>query len=259
MKKVIITTISCSVLALIAAMGYNNISSHMVNEIDTEIMSSDDNALAKNLIAEVSSNDYTISVCETNFTTDQLNNSIKVDLNPSFMTSCVTMSELCNAAEYAIDCTVLSVANTLKDGYPYTKYDVEINDVIYGDLQVGNKISIVQIGGYMTIQDEINAYNNSIKFQDISANLRSSTIIEKRVSSNDTPLVGDRYVLFISRDNLFDGAYYPVNEYEGVFKYNETYQTLERSMPEGQPQDLSIIDLNMLKASCIDILNEYTE
>lgn len=254
MKKSFKIIGGCSILALAVVVGCVS-SFAFNNNKKNEVLAAnnDSSGLSQTASQENISNDYTISVKETNFTLEQINTAQKVDLNPSFSTSCASTSELCENAEASVECTVLSVSNTIKDGYPYTKYDVEINDVLYGDFNIGDKISVIQIGGYMTIQDEINAYNNEDKFQNISLDARESTLIEKNIADNDYPLAGDRYVLFISKDNLFEGAYYPVNEYEGVFKYDVNSQKWNRNMPEEQSNDLTSVKLDKLKAVCADV------
>jgi hypothetical protein len=251
----------CAVLALSVALGcvvlprFSDDDSTLQSVETAESVSNEtvESIPTQNSVQHENGKDYTISVDESEFSSEQLMSAQEVNLNLSFSTSCVTLSELCENAEISVECTVLSVSNTIKEGYPYTKYDVQVDDVLYGDLNVGDKISVVQIGGYMTLQDEIDAYDNSVKFQDISQDERSSILIEKRIG--DYPDVGEKYILFLSADNLFEGAYYPVNEYEGVFKYDDSSEKFNRNMPEDQTDDLISVDSDELKASCLNIKN----
>lgn len=107
--------------------------------------------------------DYTVDIEEYYFSEEEKNNAQKVVWAENFSSSFRDLKDLCTN-EASIECKILTVANTINDGIPYTKYDVEVTDVLFGDLKVGDKVTVMQMGGYMTMQDEIDAFDNAVKF-----------------------------------------------------------------------------------------------
>lgn len=199
--------------------------------------------------------DYTVDIEEYNFSEEEKNNAQKVVWAENFSSSFRDLKDLCTN-EASIECKILTVANTINDGMPYTKYDVEVTDVLFGDLKVGDKVTVMQMGGYMTMQDEIDAFDNAVKFTENPEKSWKDIIIEKKGENMEFPNVGEKYILFISKDTaVYKGIYFPVNSYEGIFKYDPEPNLYVRNMPEEIVSDIDRITLDELKEKCADYIS----
>lgn len=167
--------------------------------------------------------DLTIQVDELNLAAqgDKINSAKPGICLLSFAKSCATISNAYQNSTHIVLCTVKSVAFTVKNGFPYTKMDVSITDSLKGDLKVGDLITIVQMGGYMTLQDEVDAFHDEAHFPDVPADKRKDTIIEEKTTTEPYPKAGESYVLFFNSSTLFSGAYTSVNDYEGRYKLGD--------------------------------------
>lgn len=257
MKKISIIIAGFAIASSAVALGFslhnpvyfNNHSSKTVYEMNTDI---DTTTQINSSI--FTPNDYTVDIEEYNFTEEEKSKAQKVGYAASFSTSFKELKNLCTN-EASIECKVLKVANTLKDGIPYTKYDVEVTDVLFGNLNVGDKVTVMQMGGYMTLQDEVEAFNNATKFKDVPEESWKDIIIEKQGERMECPSIGERYILFMSKDTaVFKDIYFPVNFYEGIYKYNSETGRYVRNMPEEIFSDIDDISLDDLKIKCAEYI-----
>lgn len=181
--------------------------------------------------------DLTIQVEEFNMAgqKDKIKTARQVALSPSFATSCETLKDLYQNSPGIVQCSIQKVAFTVKDGMPYTKMDVKIADSLKGDLQSDDLVSIVQVGGYMTLQDEVEAFHDEVRFPGLTEDQRKETIIEKKTTSESYPQAGESYVFFLMPSDNFAGAYTPVNDYECRYQLGgDGYYS--RYVPEGSEQ-----------------------
>ncbi|MDI6619849.1 MAG: hypothetical protein QME45_14555 [Clostridiales bacterium] len=164
---------------------------------------------------------------------DQIKKAQEVLVSPSFATSCATFEGLYKNSTQIVRCDIQNVGFTVKNGMPYTKLDVKVTDSLKGDLHIDDIITIIQYGGYMTIQDEIEAFNNEVHFAGMTKEERENTIIEKKITKEAYPKAGESYVYFLSLNNKFSGAYVPVNDYECRYKLNSKGRFV-RYMPQNE-------------------------
>ena len=59
-------------------------------------------------------------------------------------------------------------------------------------------------------------------------------LIKEQLAYSETPDISQEYVLFISEDNLFSGAYTTLNQNEGIFKVNPETGELIRNAEQGE-------------------------
>jgi hypothetical protein len=180
--------------------------------------------------------DLTIRVKELDITghEDQISNAQKVMVSQSFATSCATLKDLYRNCPEIVRCTVTKSAFTVHEGTPYTKIDVKVTDSLKGDLSAGDMITVMQMGGYMTLQDEVDAFHDEAHFKQMTKEERQKIFIEKKTSSDNYPKAGDSYVYYLAKDNIFPGAYTPVNDYECRFKIDGN-GNCTRNMPGNEP------------------------
>ncbi|MDE6087308.1 MAG: hypothetical protein K2G25_02880, partial [Oscillospiraceae bacterium] len=97
--------------------------------------------------------DYTITVEEFTPTNEQLSNVTHETISMNFSENYDSFQQLFENVKAAVHCKVLSVAYTIMQDTPYTVYNIEILESIYGTFIAGDKLSIVQYGGYLLPQN----------------------------------------------------------------------------------------------------------
>jgi len=197
-------------------------------------------------IDETEETDLTVELNCVDYTQSQLNNTILVAADCSFAYGVPSLDALTTHCESAINCTVDDIRYTVLEGTPYTVYDVVINDVYIGDLNIGDRISLVQYGGYMTVQDEIDYYKDDVRFSKMTDEEKSTTLIEKRSTTAADLSIGDNFVTFIAKESLIENAYYTLNEGESVFLFQDD-ETLIRYTQNYKQNELLLNDLIALK------------
>lgn len=204
--------------------------------------------------ASIQPNDYRITVEAFEPTPEQLSNVIQQTIPSNFENNYTTLEQLFQNAGATIACKVLSVVNTIKDDKPYTVYTVEVTDSIYGSFVAGDLLSIVQYGGYMLQEKNVDVVPPCTEPDDTENNEPpsnkppssgtqwepSEVLVEEKLAYSETPVVSQEYVLFISPDNLFDGAYATLNQNEGVFKVNPETGELIRNAEQGEDINSSL-------------------
>ncbi|MCD7810352.1 MAG: hypothetical protein LUG91_00650 [Ruminococcus sp.] len=189
--------------------------------------------------------DYTV-ICDcVDYTPEQLSNTISVSAECSFAYSVSTLESLVEHSDDAIKFTVYDIRYTVIEGTPYTIYDVLIEESYTGYFNQGDEISLLQYGGYMTIQDEIDYYQDDYRFADMTDKEKNDTLIEKRSTSAVDMQLGDNYVAFIAEEDVLEGAYYTLNEGEGIFEF-ENESTLVRCTGNYTENEMELETLNSI-------------
>ncbi|MDE5792880.1 MAG: hypothetical protein K2H66_05060 [Oscillospiraceae bacterium] len=226
--------------------------------------------------------DYRITVESFEPTPEQLSQVVQQTLPSHFENNYTTLEQLFQDTGATILCKVLSVVNTIRDNKPYTVYTVEVTESVYGSFVAGDLLSIVQYGGYVLQEnDSIDSYdpedsippppydgldppNNAMrppspdgelsgeldKPQSPSAATSSEILIEEQLAYSETPNISQEYVLFISPDSLFDGAYATLNQNEGVFKVNPETGELIRNAEQGE-------EINSVSYETVKEISQY--
>ena len=143
---------------------------------------------------------------------------MKVEAEASFSTACETAEEIYENSSYIVKGKVNNTYFTVLEGLPYTVVDLQITESLKGDLERDSINTILLYGGYMTIQQEVFYYDDASKFKNVSKEKWKSTFLEKRLTDAEYPAVGEEYVMCLIDNELSEGTYVPVNEYETVFK-----------------------------------------
>lgn len=164
---------------------------------------------------------------------EQLKNSKTTQVSPSFMRPYLTFEQLNEGSQEIIECTIKNVEFFIENGIPYHKIDVEVNDILKGDLKVGDLVSIIQFGGYMTLQDEVDAFDNEFRFPDTTKEQRENIIIQKKITPEPYPEVNEKFVFYLVKDNVYKNAYTSLNDYQGRYKDNKQSK-YERFVPDSE-------------------------
>ena len=203
--------------------------------------------------------DYRITVEAFEPTPEQLSQVVQQTVSSNFEMNYTSLEQLFQDTGATILCKVLSVINTIKNNEPYTVYTVEVTESVYGSFVAGDLLSIVQYGGYRlqendgvdfepaplppcedSPQETDNATCPPSNSGDVSDNAPpamakpSEILIEEQLAYSEMPNVSQEYVLFISPDSLFDGAYATLNQNEGVFKVDPETGELIRNAEQGE-------------------------
>lgn len=155
-------------------------------------------------------------------------NLIKAKSSPSFVCRCQTLEEIYDNSQYIVKGTVTDSYFTVIKGLPYNVVDVHIDDSITGSLNKGNIITILCYGGYMTVEQEVEHYDNASKFANIDKSKWKTTYIEEKLTDADYIAKGEEYVFCLLDNDISQGTYVPVNQFETIFKKvdNEYIRTL---------------------------------
>ena len=117
--------------------------------------------------------------------------------------------------------TIVDVSFVIERGMPHTVSTVKIDESLKGELKTGSLISVVQVGGYMTLQDEIDWFGGESRFSSVAKSEWANTLIEKKYGNAEFPEKGQEFIYFLYtadseyEDSLsgtvipFSGAYIP--------------------------------------------------
>ncbi|WP_026835425.1 hypothetical protein [Eubacterium xylanophilum] len=151
-------------------------------------------------------------------------NVISVKAEASFKTRCQTFEEIYDNSKYIVRGTVEKVDFTVINGMPYTVLSFRVTDSLKGDMEKNTINTVMMYGGYMTVKQEVDYYNDAERFKEIKKKDWGKTFIEKRLIQKEYPKCGEEYVISLGDSDIVEGAYVPVNEFETVFKKeNERY------------------------------------
>jgi hypothetical protein len=95
---------------------------------------------------------------------------------------------------------VVDVRFAIGDGEPFTVVDVKVDEALKGNLGSGDLISIIQYGGYITIQEIVDSRDNGERFSGIPQEQWATTVIEKRLTDEPYPQAGDSFVYFLNAE-----------------------------------------------------------
>ena len=173
---------------------------------------------------------YTITVEEFTPTREQLSNVTHETVSMNFSENYDSFQQLFENAKAAVHCKVLSVAYTIMQDTPYTVYHIEIIDSLCGSFIAGDKLSIVQYGGYLVPgNSSVDDPSTDVK---PPSDQEQTELIEQQIAGSDPPVVSQEYVLFLTPDEMFDGAYEALHENEGMFRYDPKTGELIRSVEQ---------------------------
>ena len=188
-KNVLGFSLCLSLCCALTACGSNQ-SSSLTNQTDTT--TTQQMEAAKSSVPP--SSDYTISPADS--FEMQSENCIYTQSQLDSIFS-FTFDNLVQESDYIVEATVENVIFTQIDGGPWTQVDVRITNSKAGSLQVGDLISIYELGGCMPLKTFIEKNNMADKFSALSAKqIECSTYVQKP-DTQEFPKVGDSALYFL--------------------------------------------------------------
>jgi len=200
--------ISCAILVAALVLGYIN--THLEVDNDVELVSATEQNPLKG-------RDFSLLV--NNYSIDKKAHSPYMSMfsELSFAQPCQTISELDKTSEHIVVGTVVSKDYFSYDGNAYTKIDLVLTHVIKGKFREGDKISVIQMGGYISIEDMVSSRDNGFRFADVPQDKWSSTYLWEETEGLPCPEPGQQVLYFLLEWNAFENGLVPCNDYEGVF------------------------------------------
>ncbi len=159
------------------------------------------------------------------------NEVIEISSSPSFMTSFRTLDEITEKSDYIVSGSAEKVYYTTIGELSYTVVDFLVDESLKGDIKTNSLITVLFLGGYISVEDNIKLKGNADKFSYVPEEKRATTFIKHTVSGAPLPAEKECYVLCLGENENYKGTYYPRNEFETIFK--KTGETYERYLPKG--------------------------
>lgn len=208
--------LSCAALLLVFALtGCSNTVSETDSLGNVERQS---NASSQGAIPSQSQGqDYTIEVPAYDIDDATITPAGSALSEASFAYPCQTISQLDTHSSAIIAGTIADREFFSYDGNAYTKLNIAIDQCVKGDFVSGDVISVVQLGGYISIADIVAVQDNGFRFADIPQEQWATTYFMESLEGDGFPEIGEQYAYFLQPEPLFSGAYFPVNEYESTF------------------------------------------
>lgn len=121
----------------------------------------------------------------------------------------VRWTDIAEASEIVVSGTVQAVFYTSVNGRPWTQTDIVINDVWYGDLKPGDRISIYSPGGYMPLSEFIEHNGKESLFSDMTQEEISQTTLHDHGGNAADPKTGESSLYFLKAGtgSIPGGAY----------------------------------------------------
>ncbi len=142
------------------------------------------------------------NIIVTNSVTDKL-------LNENF-------ANLVKNSDAVIKGKVLSVKYEAIEGNAWTKVTLHIDDVFKGDVKVGDDIDVYYIGGYITLDEHIEYYNDLEKFSNINEKERDNTILKEVVDGEEEFAKKDEEMI-LCLVKTSESSPLPKNSYERLY------------------------------------------
>lgn len=213
MKRFLILVISTLLLLSFSACSKDSTSTKSVKTTDTK---------------NIQVTDKTVSFEKLDVSNIANNTKHNIVSIPDFATRFQTVEDITKYSSYIVKGTVKDTYFTVIEGMPYTVIDMNIDENIMGDLKENETITILSYGGYISVQQIIDADKNNEKFSDIPKEERKTTYYSDKFIDADFPKQGEEYVMCLMDSCLKKGVYEPVNAFESIFKKtgNEYVRTL---------------------------------
>lgn len=165
-----------------------------------------------------------------------------------------SLNDISDHSTQVVRGTITDVSFISIQGEAWTKTDIQIDDVLNGNLCINDIVSIYTIGGYMPLTDHIAYYKDDFRFSNMSKESIENTFIYSVVEDEAVPRIGDSYVYFLTEtlnnSPLPEGAYERVCGKESQFDILDNGSTLSRQLPalENESQDITQqISMDQLK------------
>jgi hypothetical protein len=132
-----------------------------------------------------------------------------------------TTKELDEDSQWIVRGNVAAVEFTHLESLPFIKMDFQVEESIKGDLGAGDLISVFRTGGFVSIADVVADRDDGFRYAAIPEDQWATTYHEEVPTGTGYPEVGESFVLFLTTEELFPGAYYPAGDDQGIFKADD--------------------------------------
>lgn len=142
-------------------------------------------------------------------------------------------TDLLADSDVVVYAQVESVEYFTLEGVPWNKMDVRVLDAYKGGVQAGDRISIMQFGGYLPLAEQIRVFNDGDKFSNMTQEEINNTVFKKTMEGAPLPEVGNRGVYFVVEgvtEGLPKGAYEVNCSFQSQYILNDS-GILERYAP----------------------------
>ncbi len=144
---------------------------------------------------------------------EQMKNAEVIEASSQYRYPASTLEEIVQNSTELVACEVEEVEFvTILNGQPQTKTVVKILDSLKGGLEPGDRITVYNDGGYITMDDYIKTREIEARFPDATQQQRMNTVYEIKNSDAQNeryPEVGDRYFYGLRTDSSLNGGYFP--------------------------------------------------
>lgn len=148
-------------------------------------------------------------------------------------------SDVPTIAEYAeivVRGVIQEVTFTSFGGHAYTAVSLAVDECYMGDLEQGDLITVLHMGGYISLRDHIAYYDNAFRFDYPSEEEMENTILHEPNEGEPDPQVGDHNIYFLNPVNPDSscpaGAYHRTRGAASLFRIESDGETVSRINPD---------------------------
>lgn len=214
--------------------------------IDTEITQNTTHETNKDT-EKSKGTDYTVRGDFKEYTNIESKNIIQVSANLDFSRGFPDLDSLVSSSDAIIECVVDEVKYTFIEGSCYTVPNVTVTESFKGNLNIGDRISILQYGGYFTIEEETDYWHDEDKFSNLNEEERKNSLIYSHADVGVDYHVGDVFVMFVSTEDFLEGSYCTLKYGEGVFVYQNDEILTRYCGNKGYQNEIKYSDLLAIK------------
>lgn len=150
------------------------------------------------------------------------------------------LKDLNKVSTYIVRCIINKVDFISYHGMPLTKIDVTISESLKGTLKINDKISVVKLGGYVPLSEEIKYFHDGDRFSSLTQKQIDNTILEMRPTKEPDPKIGEEWVYFLHQSSKDSpaGTYTSSGDYFGRYKFTDS-SNLARYSPNSYCYSIS--------------------
>ena len=130
---------------------------------------------------------------------------------------CETLAELGEKSTDVVQGKIVGVEYFHMTTMPYTKIDIQVQEILKGELQSGDTVSAYKLGGYIQLKHSDPDIRE--RYPEITDEEMENTVFDDRIDGDPHPAVGQEGVFFL-RPKLGDmpeGLYLITDGYDGQF------------------------------------------
>ena len=157
------------------------------------------------------------------FTHEQIKNAQSSMMQPSFLYDASTVESLNESCPWVVRCVIKEISYTTNGGLPFIIDSIQILESLKGDLEKGDLISVMQLGGYISMYEHHQDGMEDI-VEHIPKEEQEKIIYNFKINPGlEDPKENEEYIIFLQEMDVkggpFEGACVAVNDYQGRFKF----------------------------------------